>query len=542
MKKRLFSILLTLCMAICLVPITAFAEDGTGESTVCTYETVCTQETPFETVLAQMNVEGKKGIAIDAVNFPDANFRSIVTENYDTDKDGNLSDTEIAAVEKIDCVDKGISSLKGIEYFTALKVLLCSQNQLTVLDVSKNIELSLLSCYRNQLTTLDIGKNAVLEELYCDDNQLTTLNISENPSLKFLRCRRNQLSTLDVSKNTMLIELSCGKNQLDTLDVSKNLALTNLICNGNQLDTLDVSKNTALTYLTCNENQLTTLNISENPSLKILRCYQNQLSALDVSKNTMLTELSCDDNQLTMLDLSKNTVLEELYCNSNQLTSLDISSTDMDELECSHNVYQINIGSDRTFDLSTLSGNFDVSKTSNWNGGTVSGNILTVDNDTDTVIYTYDCGKNQQRTFTLKCNQYADYSKVDAAIAKANALNKDDYKDFSAVEAAVRAVVRGKNITEQTEVDAMAKAIEDAISALLYKDADHTKVDAEIVKANVSEDAITAPEKKPANTKPGTSDKSLQTGDTSNLALWIALLFVSVGATIGTIVVSRKKK
>lgn len=60
MKKRLFSILLTLCMAICLVPITAFAEDGTGESTVCTYETVCTQETPFETVSAQMNVEGKK--------------------------------------------------------------------------------------------------------------------------------------------------------------------------------------------------------------------------------------------------------------------------------------------------------------------------------------------------------------------------------------------------------------------------------------------------------------------------------------------------
>ena len=60
----------------------------------------------------------------------------------------------------------------------------------------------------------------------------------------------------------------------------------------------------------------------------------------------------------------------------------------------------------------------------------------------------------------------ADYTKVDAAIAKANELNKDDYKDFSAVEAAVKAVVRGKNITEQAEVDAMAKAIEDAINAL----------------------------------------------------------------------------
>lgn len=59
MKKRLFSILLTLCMAICLVPITVFAEDGTGESLVSTCETVCTPEIPFETVSAQMNVEEK---------------------------------------------------------------------------------------------------------------------------------------------------------------------------------------------------------------------------------------------------------------------------------------------------------------------------------------------------------------------------------------------------------------------------------------------------------------------------------------------------
>ena len=173
----------------------------------------------------------------------------------------------------------------------------------------------------------------------------------------------------------------------------------------------------------------------------------------------------------------------------------------------------------------------------------------------------------------------ADYTKVDAAIAKANALNKDNYKDLTAVEAAVKAVVRDKNITEQSEVDAMAKAIEDAIAALQYKDADYTKVDAAIAKANALnkndykdfsgveaavkavvrgkniteqsevdkmakaiEDAIAALEKKPASTKPGTSDKSPQTGDTSNLALWIALLFISGGAAIGTTVVSRKKK
>lgn len=68
-----------------------------------------------------------------------------------------------------------------------------------------------------------------------------------------------------------------------------------------------------------------------------------------------------------------------------------------------------------------------------------------------------------------KINGPADYSSVDAAIAKANALEKDNYKDFSAVEAAINAVVRDKNITEQDEVDAMAKAIENAITALVEK-------------------------------------------------------------------------
>ena len=83
-----------------------------------------------------------------------------------------------------------------------------------------------------------------------------------------------------------------------------------------------------------------------------------------------------------------------------------------------------------------------------------------------------------------KINGPADYSSVDAAIAKANALNKDNYKDFSAVEAAVNAVVRDKKIAEQLAVDAMAKAIKDAIAALQYKDADYTKVDEALAKAN----------------------------------------------------------
>ena len=191
-------------------------------------------------------------------------------------------------------------------------------------------------------------------------------------------------------------------------------------------------------------------------------------------------------------------------------------------------------------------------------------------------------------TFVWDANNIpADYTAVDAAIVKVNALNKDEYKDFTAVEAAVNAVVRDKNITEQSEVDAMAKAIEDAIAALQYKDADYTKVDAAIAKVNALnkdeykdftaveaavkavvrdkniteqsevdamakaiEDAIAAlekkpvstKEKKPASTKPGTSDKLPKAGDTNSLALWIALLFASVGSATVTTVYGGKKK
>ena len=720
MRKRLFSILLAQCMVLCLVPITAFAEDSTEETPVCTCEIACTEETmnaecpvcgaegalvencgkyvepaaegeasqpegeelqenqdsdmpdtQSEAALAQMSGEGENGIAvqsagvaIDDTNFPDANFRTIV-EHYDTNKDSSLSDTEIAAVEEIDCYDKGISNLKGIEYFTALRSLSCGRNQLTALDVRKKTAMTYLHCSYNQLTSLDVSKNTALTKLYCYNNQLTSLDVSKNTALTYLDCWGNSLTKLDVSKNTALTYLDCGYNQLTALDVSKN---------------------TALTYLSCSYNQLTTL---------------------DVSKNTALTDLLCHNNQLTTLDVSKNTALTRLRCHNNQLTPLDVSNTDMKYLYCSVNIYQIIVGNDRTFDLSTLPGNFDVAKTSDWSGGKVSGNTLTVDSDKDTITYKYDCGKGKSVTFTLKCVESADYAMVDAAIAKANALKKDDYKDFSGVEAAVNAVVRNKNITEQSEVDKMAKAIEDAIAALQYKDADYTKVDEAITKANTLnkdeykdfsgveaainavvrdkniteqsevdamakaiedaiaalqykgadytkvdeaiakanalnkdnfkdfsgveaavnavvrdknfteqsevdkmakaiedaiaalqykdadytkvdeaiakanalkkdeykdfsgveaavnavvrgkniteqsevdamakaiEDAIAALEKKSASTKPGTSDKSPQTGDTSNIALWIALLFVSGGAAIGTTVVSRKKK
>ena len=119
-------------------------------------------------------------VAIDETNFPDNNFRSYVSENFDTDGDGALSEDERNDVTYISCSYQEIASLKGIEYFTKLDYLNCGYNQLTSLDVSKNTVLRGLECYINQLTSLDVSKNTALIELHCFDNQLTSLDVSKN--------------------------------------------------------------------------------------------------------------------------------------------------------------------------------------------------------------------------------------------------------------------------------------------------------------------------------------------------------------------------
>lgn len=78
----------------------------------------------------------------------------------------------------------------------------------------------------------------------------------------------------------------------------------------------------------------------------------------------------------------------------------------------------------------------------------------------------------------------ADYTAVDAALAKANELDRMLYTDLSAVDTAVANVVRGYGIARQSEVDAMAQAIRDAVKNLVLKGADYTAVDAAITKAN----------------------------------------------------------
>ena len=218
------------------------AIDGNEEEgNVMTTEQVAIAKAKGWQILAlsgdNLNYEGTEptGVAINETNFPDATFRAYVKSSCQSDGDDYLTATEKKAVTKIDVHNKGITSLKGVERFTALKELLCYTNKITALDVTKNTQLTRLACNSNKLKTLDLTKNTKLENLNCSSNQLTSLNVTKNTKLWRLVCSSNKLTTLNVSKNTLLTEFKCNENQLTALTVTNNKKLTTLECCNNQI-------------------------------------------------------------------------------------------------------------------------------------------------------------------------------------------------------------------------------------------------------------------------------------------------------------------
>ncbi|MDD8049125.1 MAG: InlB B-repeat-containing protein [Thomasclavelia sp.] len=353
-KKLVLPILLSLVMIGGYIPI-VYAEDEVETSTSTeetqTDETSVNQEkesnneevkddsskveenkeskvatTPTSTNKESTKVASAKTgeVTIDSTNFPDSNFLDYVKQ-YDTDGNGSLSESEFDNVTEMTLYANKFSDLKGIEYFTSLKLLQCNANKLTSIDLSKNTALTELELFDNQLTSLDISKNTALTSLSCENNQLTNLDVSKNTSLEALYCYDNQLTNLDVSKNTALTSLHCANNQLTNLDVSKNTALKSLGFSINQIQTIDVSKNTELVSLMCERNKMTSLDVSNNTKLHSLICFDNNLSKLDISKNLGLSWLDCSDNEITSIDVRNHTDLEWFLCNENKITTLDLS-------------------------------------------------------------------------------------------------------------------------------------------------------------------------------------------------------------------------
>lgn len=249
----------------------------------------------------------------EIISFVDPAFEKIAVTLCDLDGDGKVSRAEALNLETLDITNKGITDLTGIEWFTNLRILNCSEN--------------------SSLKTLDISSNTALEELNCRSCKITNLDISKNVALKILTCFRCNLKKLDVSNNPLLTSLKCDENPLTSLDLSHNSEIIELSCSGfanwketdtNRIRVLNLKGCTKLQKLICYNQLLASLNLSDCVSLTELDLSTNVLLGLDLSHNTKLSKLDCANNRIPSLNLSHNTLLTTCDISYNPLSTINV--------------------------------------------------------------------------------------------------------------------------------------------------------------------------------------------------------------------------
>jgi len=190
---------------------------------------------------------------------PDANFeQALIDLGIDTDAtiDGQVLTANISSLTSLVVDSENIADLTGIEGFTALTYLDCSNNVLTSLDVATNTALTYLNCSNNVLASLDMSTNTALIYLYCFNNVLTSLDVTTNTALKSLGCSTNQLTTLDVRNE--------NNTEITTFNVTTNPNLTCILVDDADWSTTNwMSIDTASTFVN-NETECAALSIADN--------------------------------------------------------------------------------------------------------------------------------------------------------------------------------------------------------------------------------------------------------------------------------------
>lgn len=227
--------------------------------------------------------------------FINDDFRdALVADGVDTNSDGLISKLEAHSITTIDVENEKLTDLAGIDEFKKLKVLKCSYNYLSSLDLTGNTLLEEVQCFQNRLTSINVSANNKIEGIYCFENNLSSIDVSSNPNLKNFQCYKNELSSLDLSSNTELTRLDCSWNNISELDVSTNTKLNYLACGENLFDYLDLSYNTELTELYCGRTNLTTLDLTKCRKLSSL-----DASGIDHLKSICVWNLSEAESNLS---------------------------------------------------------------------------------------------------------------------------------------------------------------------------------------------------------------------------------------------------
>ena len=301
----------------------------------------------------QVTVELGVAITVQPSDFDPAFWNWLMNDGYITDNNGVYFIS--SGVTELNCGYQGLTSLKGVEFFTNLERLNCQDNDLDSIDVSGMPSLKVLDCHSNPLTgTIAFHEN--LEELECWNSQIdeTSIQIPNNSSLRVIKVDGATISSLS-------------------------------FLNGLSLETLD-----------CPYIDFGTLDFTAWPTLRDFRCDSCNLTSLTVTGLADLTRIRANDNDLTSIDLTGLTSLEELYIDNNHIAELDLpAGVTLDNAELDQRIEDQTLtdNGDGTysFDLSALVTNLG-NVTIRTQGATLSNGVVTFTNLPNELDYTYDIG------------------------------------------------------------------------------------------------------------------------------------------------------
>lgn len=289
--------------------------------------------------------------------FPDKALEAYMLANYDDDYDGVISIAEADNVTMVNCANKGISDLSGLEACTNLVYFNCSNNKIKVVDCHTFAALESLSCYGNPVEVLDLSNCAELQSLFIRNvstNAVSGTAISvdgydQAAALRF-SVANTPFKTLSIVNSPVLTDLNVHSNDnLDIFNGYGNTALTSLSLSPyfkevhaygcSVLEGTDVSAISGLTVLDLHGCNLQTLNVDSNPELVTFDCSSNQLTRLNVDNNTVLVTLKVNGNNLTQFKVANNTALETLNVSDNKLSAINVrSNTALKDLRVSNNI------------------------------------------------------------------------------------------------------------------------------------------------------------------------------------------------------------
>ncbi|MBK9962563.1 MAG: PKD domain-containing protein [Saprospiraceae bacterium] len=240
------------------------------------------------------------------VIIPDAPFKNylLANTNINTNRDNEIQCSEAADFTgEINCPNLQIKDLTGIEAFINLTSLQVNNNQLSNLDISKNIKLKILNCSNNQLNKINAQLNTQLMELYCSNNKLTELDVDANINLEKLGCNENLIKNLDINKNVSLTHLWCYNNKLVSLNLRNGI--------NEDMALIEAHNNPDLTCIKVDNENYSNANWRSNPfRFDAQHVFKEECGPCDewrekLNSNFLVSSSACAGDSIHLIDYSQ---------------------------------------------------------------------------------------------------------------------------------------------------------------------------------------------------------------------------------------------